>query len=278
MLSQNLIHLQTLHLHGNKKTDSEATPLSSWQLIQRPDVTKVLVIYNYVMLLAFTFTAVFPVFQYTPVDLGGLGFSSAMIAACTGINGGSQSIWLLLVFPNLHRRIGTGRILWWAASAWPVFFLAAPIYHYLLANGYKTLFWSTGPPALFLGSSVAMAFSTFFFSFFLLLLPLPLLLWPPSPDKTRRTAGIQLALNDIAPSHDTLGTLNAIALAIQSGLRAVAPAVATSVYAIGVKYDILGGQLFWLCNVVLAAGLWALLPLLPEKANGGVKKSGSGRV
>jgi len=171
LLSQNLIHLQTLHLHGNKKTDSEATPLSSWQLIQRPDVTKVLVIYNYVMLLAFTFTAVFPVFQYTPVDLGGLGFSSAMIAACTGINGGSQSIWLLLVFPNLHRRIGTGRILWWAASAWPVFFLAAPIYHYLLANGYKTLFWSTGPPALFLGSSVAMAFSTFFFILFSFLFP-----------------------------------------------------------------------------------------------------------
>ena len=171
MLSQNLIHLQTLHLHGNKKTDSEATPLSSWQLIQRPDVTKVLVIYNYVMLLAFTFTAVFPVFQYTPVDLGGLGFSSAMIAACTGINGGSQSFWLLLVFPNLHRRIGTGRILWWAASAWPVFFLAAPIYHYLLANGYKTLFWSTGPPALFLGSSVAMAFSTFFFILFSFLFP-----------------------------------------------------------------------------------------------------------
>jgi hypothetical protein len=79
---------------------------------------------------------------------------------------------------------------------------------------------------------------------------------------------VQLALNDISPSHETLGTLNAIALAAQSGMRAVAPAVATSIYAIGVKYHILGGQLFWLCQVVLAFGLFGLLGFLPAKARG----------
>ena len=89
---------------------------------------------------------------------------------------------------------------------------------------------------------------------------------------------MQLALNDIAPSHETLGTLNAIALAAQSGLRAVGPAIATSIYAIGVKYRILGGQLFWLCIIVLAIGLLGLLRLLPEKAAGKVRKSFNGTV
>jgi hypothetical protein len=54
-------------------------------------------------------------------------------------------------------------------------------------------------------------------------------------------------------------------LAIQSGLRAVAPALATSIYAVGVKYHILGGHLFWLINVILALGLLLLLRILPEK-------------
>ena len=83
---------------------------------------------------------------------------------------------------------------------------------------------------------------------------------------------IQLAINDIAPSHETFGTLNAIVLALSCGLRAVAPAVATSVYAAGVKYHILGGELFWLLNVILAFGLIGLLRLLPEKAEGRPKK------
>jgi hypothetical protein len=56
-------------------------------------------------------------------------------------------------------------------------------------------------------------------------------------------AAVQLAVNDIAPSHETLGTLNSIVLALQSGLRAIAPAVATSIYATGVKYRILDGHL-----------------------------------
>ena len=135
--------------------------MSAWQLVKHPGVARVLFIYNYVMLLASTFTAVFPVYQYTPVDLGGLGFSSAIIAACTGIAGGSQAIWLLLIFPMLHRRVGTGRILWWCAFAWPIFFAIGPLYHYLLWYGKNTLFWSTGPPTLVLGSGVAMAFSKF---------------------------------------------------------------------------------------------------------------------
>jgi hypothetical protein len=91
-------------------------------------------------------------------------------------------------------------------------------------------------------------------------------------------AAVQLAVNDIAPSHETLGTLNAIVLAISSGLRAIAPALATSVFAIGVKYHILGGHLFWLLNVILALGLLGVLRLLPEKVAGRPQKAQNGRA
>lgn len=89
---------------------------------------------------------------------------------------------------------------------------------------------------------------------------------------------MQLAVNDIAPSHETLGTLNAIVLAAQSGLRAVCPALATSIYATGVKYHILGGHLFWLINIILALGLLGMLRLLPAKVAGKPQKQQNGRA
>ena len=82
---------------------------------------------------------------------------------------------------------------------------------------------------------------------------------------------MQLALNDISPSHESFGTLNALSLALQSGLRAVAPAASTALYAIGVKYKILWGQLFWLVIFLVAVGFNFVTRLLPEKARGGPK-------
>jgi hypothetical protein len=240
-----LTYVQTLHIHKDKKKSSGPT-MTIGQLIKYPGVARVMLIYNYIALLAFTFTAVNPVFLYTPVSLGGIGFPPELIAATIGLGGVSQAVWLLLVFPALHKRVGTGQILRLAAWIWPVFFAINPCFNLLLRHEQKVAFWTIAPPTLALGSGVAMAF-----------------------------IATQLAVNDIAPSHETFGTLNAIVLALQSGVRAVAPAAATSVYAIGVKYRILGGELFWLLNVILALGLIGLLRLLPEKAEGRVKKPSS---
>jgi hypothetical protein len=218
--------------------------MTMWELVNAPGVARVILIFEYVGVLAFTFTAVNPVNLYTPVYLGGIGFSPELIGAVIGFSGLSQAAWLLLVFPPLHKRIGTGQVLRLTAWAWPVFFAVNPLFNLLLRHGQEIAFWVIAPPTLALGSGVAMAFTA-----------------------------VQLAINDIAPSHETFGTLNAITLALSSGTRAVAPAGATSVYAIGVKYHILGGQLFWVLNVILALGLVALCKLLPEKAEGRPKKA-----
>ena len=158
---------ETLHIHTGKQKDGSSKPsMSIWELIKHPGVTPVLVIYNYVMLLAFTFTAVFPVAQYTPVELGGLGFTPGLIAACTGLNGASQAAWLLIVFPILHKRFGTGRVLWLCAFAWPVLFILAPGYNLLLRYGQNVIFWATAPPLVVLASGVSMAFSELTLKFY----------------------------------------------------------------------------------------------------------------
>lgn len=218
--------------------------MTVWDIIKAPGVARVILIFQYVGLLAFTFTAVNPVYLYTPISLGGLSFPPELIAATIAFSGASQAAWLLFVFPALHKRVGTGQILRFAAWAWPIFFAINPCFNLLLRYDDRVAFWVIAPPTLALGSGVAMAF-----------------------------IAIQLAINDIAPSHETFGTLNAIVLACSSGLRAVVPAVATSVYASGVKYHILGGHLFWLLNTFLAIGFIALLRILPEKAEGRPKKT-----
>lgn len=133
--------------------------MSTWKLLKHPGVARVVLIFNYVMMLAFTYTAVSPVFQYTPISLGGIGFTAELIAAFTALAGASQAAWLLLVFPRLHKRVGTGRILLYCACAWPVFFASSVAFNILRQHHLDAIFWATAPLTLVLGSGVAMAFS-----------------------------------------------------------------------------------------------------------------------
>jgi hypothetical protein len=135
--------------------------MSTWQLFSYPGVARVVTIYNYVMMLAFTYTAVNLVFLYTPIHLGGLGFTPELIAASTALAGASQAIWILLVFPRLHKRVGTGKVLFYCACAWPLFFASNVAFNTLLRHRLVPVFWATAPLTLVLGSGVAMAFSTF---------------------------------------------------------------------------------------------------------------------
>jgi hypothetical protein len=157
-----MLTYQTLHVkHDARKSSGAEPPMTTWQLLKHPGVAPVILIYNYVLLLAFTWTAVNPVFFYTPVRLGGIGFSPEQIAAVTALAGASQATWTLLVFSPLHKRVGTGRILWLCAFAWPVFFATGPVYNILLRYNLRVVFWSIAPPAYVIGSGIAMAFSAY---------------------------------------------------------------------------------------------------------------------
>jgi hypothetical protein len=84
---------------------------------------------------------------------------------------------------------------------------------------------------------------------------------------------MQLALNDVAPAPNTLGTLNAIFLTLNSGLRAVAPGVFSSIFAVGARTQVLEGQLIWVIIVCLTIGFWVGVRYLPEKAEGRIQTS-----
>jgi hypothetical protein len=83
---------------------------------------------------------------------------------------------------------------------------------------------------------------------------------------------VQLALNDIAPSPTTLGTLNALALTLNSAIRAVAPAFFASIFATGVRLRWLDGHLVWILLILLGLGLCVAVRWLPKQAEGKIRK------
>jgi len=75
-------------------------------------------------------------------------------------------------------------------------------------------------------------------------------------------------VNDIAPTSTVLGTVNALALTVNSGVRAVAPIAGTSLFAVGVKLQWADGHLVWFVFLAAAVGLNVLARFIPEKAQG----------
>lgn len=243
---------ETLHKKSSNKpssTDPDSTaeaggppkPLPSYSalsLLKRPDVRIVLYNYSHVMILGFSYTAIVPVFWFTSTALGGFGLTPLQISLFMGLTGLSQAIWLLVVFPPLQHRIGTNGVLRACGYAWPFFFAVMPFMNLIMYQGTREAelaFWILIPILLAVGPGVSMAFT-----------------------------GVQLALNDVSPAPEALGTLNALALTITSGLRAFSPALFTSLFAIGVKDQIVWGYLVWVILVVLALVYIVSSRFLPE--------------
>ena len=81
-------------------------------------------------------------------------------------------------------------------------------------------------------------------------------------------------MNDISPSPAVLGTLVAVNLTVQTGLRAFSPVLATSIFAVGVKWGFAHGHLAWFVLLILALLLNVAVLYLPEKAAGKPIKPG----
>ncbi|KAJ4412874.1 hypothetical protein N0V85_003651 [Neurospora sp. IMI 360204] len=227
---------------GSDTEESDApakpAPMTTWDLLKSPGVPIVLYTYGHVMLLAQSYTAIVPVFWFTRIDLGGLGFTPLQISLLMGLNGLAQAIWILLVFPPLQHRIGTNGVLRVCAIAYPFFFAVCPFFSVLLRYGGstgETIFWFITPVLLCLGCGVSMSFTA-----------------------------IQLALNDASPSPVTLGTLNALALSLVSGVRSFSPALFASLFAISARTQWLWGYAIWVLMVLLALGYTVVSRYMPD--------------
>ncbi|VBB72293.1 Putative permease of the major facilitator superfamily [Podospora comata] len=217
----------------------EVERMTVGQLVRSPGVGIVLVVNGWVMLLAYSYTAILPVFWFTKVELGGFGFSPVQISWLMGLTGLSQAVWMLAIFPRLQARIGTNGVMRVCAKAYPFFFALGPVFSMLLRTGrpeFVTVFWVCAPVFFCLGSGVSMSFTA-----------------------------IQLAVNDVAPVARMLGTLVSISQAVVSGTRSFSPALFASLYALSVKAQwLLHGYSIWVLMVAMALVFTVLSLWLPD--------------
>ena len=222
--------------------------MTTLELLRSPNIPITLYIYSHIMVLAFAYTAVIPVFFFTPIYLGGFGFTPFQISIFMCIGGLSQALWLLLAFPWLQARIGTKGVMKACGTAYPFFFALLPVGNIVLRHGLKVVFWTITPVGIVLGSGVSMSFTA-----------------------------ILLVLNDVSPSPAVLGTLNALALTLASGIRAFSPGLFASLFAASVRSGVLDGHLIWVLMVAIAAGFSVAAHFTPEdKTEDGVKNSDGG--
>lgn len=210
------------------------------EILASDGVQRVLTVYLWTFTIAFAYTALAPVFWFTPIELGGYGFSPQQISYLLAIGGAGQAIWTLIIFPSLHSRIGSIGILKGAAIGWCIMFAVYALVNLGLRHGLsEAAFWTIAVGCALIGSAISMSFTS-----------------------------VQLCLNDISPSPSSLGTLNGIGLSGMALSRSLAPAITTSIFAYGVSKQISWGQLAWLVLFFVAVGYNVMVRFLPRKAWG----------
>lgn len=206
-------------------------------ILKAPGVGIVAYVYMHTMVLAFAYTAIIPVFYFTPVRLGGYGMTPILISTLSAVGGAAQALWLFALSP-LQKRIGTNGIIRVCANFYPFFFMLPPLGNVLLRLGTQeaeTAFWVLTPPLICLGVGVSLCF----------------------------TAGT-LAINEVSPSPQVLGTLNALVLTGVSIVRSFCPALFSTLFAVGANTQWLWGYAIWVLLVVLALGFTVAARYLPD--------------
>lgn len=206
------------------------------ELLKAPGVSMVLYVYCWVGLLAVAYTALFPIYLFTPVALGGFGLVPYQISIFITLTGAAQAIWLLIIFPPLQHRVGTNGVIRGCAVAYPICFAILPVGNILLRNEAVTAFWIVAPIFFVCFSGVAMSFTA-----------------------------VQLAVNDIAPSPKVLGTLNSLALMSVSLVRSFTPAAISSLFALGARTQWLWGYAIWVLMVLMALWFTVISRWLPSE-------------
>ncbi|KAK4610753.1 Efflux pump azaK [Fulvia fulva] len=215
---------------GDKLAKTKIQSMTTWQLLKAPGVASGLYIFGHTMFLALANTAVLPVFLFTSTANGGLGFSPRWISYFLAGLAASQGLWTLMSFPTLKRKMGTRKVMQICSCGWPLLFASMPVLNEVLRRDAIAAFWAVVPVPLIIGGGVAMSF-----------------------------AGAQLLVNDTCPSPTELALLNALTQTLNSAVRAVTPALFTSVFALGAKTQLLDGHLCWVVLIALTVPLqWAL--------------------
>ncbi|CAE7170305.1 unnamed protein product [Rhizoctonia solani] len=160
-----------------------------------------------------TYNSLLPVVLAVPVKDGGVGLSPRAIGLILGLQGIIAGLVQAFFFAPLHRWLGSKRLYITGYICYFFLVLSLPTMHTLAVLEMRRTIW------VILGLHMMIS-CTAFMSF----------------------GCVAIYVNSSAPSKDSLGTLNGISQTIISIIRAIGPAASTSLFALSVEKNILGGN------------------------------------
>ncbi|KAG8762049.1 hypothetical protein FRC12_009212 [Ceratobasidium sp. 428] len=231
-----LLLQETHHPHVEPKPDPSST-LSQYGAVTEPthaapqpapSVRSVLTkraciaIINYAFLsfCDIAYLAVIPVMFAASTKSGGLGLTPRFIGLILGTQGIISGIVQVFCFAPLHRRLGSKRLLVIGLTAYTGLTLSFPVMNVLAQREMWWAVWTVMGVHILFSCPAVMTFGC-----------------------------MTIFVTSAAPSKSSLGTLNGISQTIISVIRAIGPATATSLFALSVDKQILGG---WFVYAVLA--------------------------
>ncbi|KAM6504144.1 Major facilitator superfamily domain containing protein [Amanita muscaria] len=198
--------------HISAPFSGDDKPLPIHKLFTYPVVLSVC---NYfcISLMDIAFFSLLPLFMSMPVELGGLGCSPATIGYVLGALGAYIGIVQIALFPKLVRRFGERRIFIMSVLTITINSLLLPVISgNIRKNGVTWMICCLFAFALSLRAVTIMSYGCIF-----------------------------VYVNTSSPNKSSLGATNGIAQTVVSVARAIGPGLATSLFALSLQKNVLGG-------------------------------------
>ncbi|KAG8731783.1 hypothetical protein FRC10_001453 [Ceratobasidium sp. 414] len=168
-----------------------------------------------------TYIGIIPVMFAASTEHGGLGLTPRSIGLVLGLQGIISGIVQVFCFVPIHRQFGSKRTFVAGLMAYMCLTLSLPVMNALARRGIWWAVWVVMGVNLGLSCPAYMAYGC-----------------------------MAIFVTSAAQSKHTLGTLNGISQTTISVIRAIGPATATSLFALSVNKQLLGG---WFVYAVLAS-------------------------
>ncbi|ORX41255.1 major facilitator superfamily domain-containing protein, partial [Kockovaella imperatae] len=220
-------------VHDADGSSSAGKDDTSYKSLFTPHINAIMFSFAVLSLLGGAQSAIQPLFCFTPVRDGGLGFSEREIGISMSIRSVSTVLVQVLAFPWLQRTVGTLRLYRWLMILWIPTYVGLPF-----VNGLARVATNNGKihgssPGVWVGLSSTLLCSAVANMAFVCNL---------------------LMTNAAAPSRQLLGAINGYSQVLSSGVRIIGPGGSSILYAVSVSKHLLGGNLVW-----LVLGLTAVL-------------------
>ncbi|TFY69228.1 hypothetical protein EVG20_g3234 [Dentipellis fragilis] len=236
--SQRVPHWSTTtHRTPVSSSDSREKPLPLGALLTAPVILSVS---NYatLALLDIALFALMPLFMSTHIEHGGLGLPPSTIGLCLGIFGLSNGIFQALFFTRIVDYWGPKLVFMAAMSSFIPIFSLFPVTNTLArAHGLSTPVWIGVAAQFTVMILMDMAYGCVFVFIF-----------------------------SSAPNKRSLGATNGLAQTVISVQRAIGPVMSTSLFALSVEKNIMGGHGVYFFLIVLCCLSLILAAKLPRRA------------